>query len=161
MFRPIVVQMAALAESREIGSRVVTRVVVTVRCGEHHPRPPDNAEHVVGAELQPDEPSTTVTPAPGLCVPPAAITEVDHHLLVWPSAALTASPGPAEAHRDRQLAPIDRVEKAMLAPDRQGGKIMSGAVLMVAGRGVYKITRSLKVNGPNGSRNATPIPSCV
>lgn len=38
---------------------------------------------------------------------------------------------------------------------------MFGEVRMVVGETAYTITRSLKVSGPNGSRNVTPTPSGV
>ena len=57
----------------------------------------------------------------GFSVPPAAIAEVVDHLPMRPPATLTAALCPAEADRHRQLVPVNRVEEAVLGPDRYGG----------------------------------------
>lgn len=125
MLGPVVDQVATLAKGYEVGAGVVERVVVAVRGSQHHTRPAGAAEHVIAAELQSDQTPTAVAPALDLHVPPATIAEMDDHLLVRSSAALASSSGPAKADRGRKLRPVDRVEEAMLAPDRHA-KVQSG-----------------------------------
>ena len=120
MLRPVVDHVAALAEGREVGVRVVRGVMIPVGGGQDHPSPASAAEDV-GTGPDPDPAPPTIAPATGLSVPPTPIAEVIDHLPVRSSAALTAALGPAEADRHRQLAPVDRVEEAVLGPDRHGG----------------------------------------
>ena len=96
----------------------VSRVVVAVSRGEHHPRRPDGREHVVGADGETHEPSGPITPGSRLIVPPPAIAETEHRPVVRAPAALAPALGAAEADQRRQLALVDRVEEPMLSADR-------------------------------------------
>lgn len=93
--------VAALAECREVAISVVRRVVIAVRSGKNDSRGAHPSEHVVGADLQARAPTPTVAPGQGICVPPAAVAEVEHVPSMRPVAALTASTGPAEADGQR------------------------------------------------------------
>jgi len=42
------------------------------------------------------------------------------HLAMWASAALAAAFRPREPDHGRELRPVDRVEEAVLGPDRHG-----------------------------------------
>ena len=121
MFRPVVVHVAPLAERREVGVRVVGRIVVAVGGSQDHPRRPYRLQHVVGIDRQADDLPHSVTPGTRLSVPPAAIAEVPNGLPMWTPAALTAALGATEADHGRQLWPVDGVEEAVLAPDRYFG----------------------------------------
>ncbi len=78
MLWPIVDHVAALAPSREVGRRVVSCVVVSVRGGQHHPRRPDGRKHVVGADGSADDPASTIAPGRGVIIPPPAIGKAEH-----------------------------------------------------------------------------------
>ena len=121
MLRPVVDHMAALAESREVGARVVRRVVVAVGGGQEHPCCPHRLQHVVSVDRKADYLTRTIPPETGLSVPPAAIAEVPNGLPVRTPAAFTAALGATEADHGRQLRPVDGVEEAVLAPDGHGG----------------------------------------
>lgn len=118
MLGPIVDDVAALIKRDEVSIGVVGRVVVAVRGSQHHARPPHPSEYVVSADLQTDRAPAPIAPPPGLRVPPAAVTEVDDRLPMRSPAALAAALRAAETNDARQLAPVDRVEVAVLAPDR-------------------------------------------
>ena len=117
---PVVDHVAALTERGEIGVRVVGGVVVAVSRGQHHPGPTQVPENVGGPGHDAHPSATPVTPRGGRRVPPAAIAEVDHGLPVWSPTTLASAPGAPEPDRDRELRPVNRVEEAMLAPDRHG-----------------------------------------
>ena len=120
MLRPIVDHVAALAESREVGVRVVGRVVVAMGGCKDDVGPTSTAEDI-DARPDPDPAPPSIAPTAGLSIPPAAVAEVVDHLPVRSPAALTPALRPAEADRHRRLTPVDRVEEAVLGPDRHGG----------------------------------------
>ena len=120
MLWPVVDHVAALAEGREIGIRVVGRIVVPVRGCKDDMGPAGSAEDI-NARPGPDPAPPPIAPATGLSVPPTPVAEVVDHLPVRPPTALTPTLRPAEADRDRQLAPVDRVEEAVLGPARHDG----------------------------------------
>ena len=115
------VHMTPLAERREVGVRIVGRIVIAVCGGQDHPRRPHRLQHVIGINREADDPPCPIAPGTGLSVPPAAIAEVPDGLPVWTPAALTAALGAAEADHRRQLRPVDGVEEAVLAPDWHDG----------------------------------------
>ena len=120
MLRTVVDQMASLAEGREVGVGVVGRVVISVSGGKDDFGSAGAAQDV-GTRPDPDPPPPTIAPATRLSVPPAAIAEVIDHLTVRSPTALAPALRAAEADRHRQLAPVDRVEEAVLGPDRHDG----------------------------------------
>jgi hypothetical protein len=50
MLGPVMVYVTAPAERREVGVRVIGRVVVAMSCGQDHPRRAYRLEHVVGID---------------------------------------------------------------------------------------------------------------
>lgn len=109
-----------LAPSREVGWAVVRRVVVSVNRGEHHSRRPYCAEYVGRADLDADEPAGPIAPGRRLIISPAPIAETEYRLPVRTLARLAPALGAAKADHGRELRPVDRVEKTVLAPDRHG-----------------------------------------
>jgi hypothetical protein len=95
MLRPVVDQMTALAEGREVGARVVRGVVIPVGRGQNDPGPTDLAEDI-GPQCDPDPATPSITPPAGIRVPPAAISELVDHPPVRSPAAFTAALSPAE-----------------------------------------------------------------
>ena len=74
----IVQDVTALAEGSEVRRAVVSRVIVPVRGGEHHPRRLDLAEHVGRADFDADEPAGSVAPGNSGRVPPPAIAQAEY-----------------------------------------------------------------------------------
>jgi hypothetical protein len=111
--------VAALAEGRESGIRVVGRIEIPVSCCQDDMGPASAADYI-NARPNPDPAPPPIAPAAGLGVPPAAIAEVVDHLRVRSPTALAAALRPAKADRHRQLAPVDWVEESVLGPERHG-----------------------------------------
>lgn len=99
----------------------LSAVSVPVCDGEHHAGCPDGRENVVGADDEADDPAGTIAPGSGILAPPSAIAKTEHRPTVRAPAALALTLGPAEPDHRRQLAPVDRIEEPMLAPDRHDG----------------------------------------
>ncbi len=59
-------------------------------------------------------------PPHSVLVPPSSVAEVDHHAPVRLAAPLAPAGGAEEPDRQGQLAPVDRVEPAVVPPDRHG-----------------------------------------
>ena len=76
MLWPVVDHVAVLAERREVGVHVVRGVVISLGCGQHHPGPTDPSEDV-GFCSDPDPAAPAITPPTRICVPPAAIAEMN------------------------------------------------------------------------------------
>ena len=121
VLRPIVEHVAALAPGREVGRRVVRGVVVPVCGGKHHPRRSNGREQLVGTNGETDDPPSPVPPGRSLLVPPPSVTEAEHRPAMGAPTALAPTLGTAEPDHHRQLTPVDRVEEAVLAPDRHDG----------------------------------------
>ena len=119
MLRPVVDHVAPLAEGCEVSVGVVCGVVIAMRGGQNHASPADAAEDV-SFRSDPNPTTPTVPPAAGICVPPAAVTEVVDHPSVRTPAPLTAAFRPPEPDHGRELRPVDGVEEAMLRPDWHG-----------------------------------------
>ena len=118
MLWPVVDYVAALAEGCEVGVRVVGGVVIAMGGCQDDIGPASATENIHCSGPDPDPAPPPVAPATSLSVPLAPIAEVIDHLPVRTPAALAAALRPAEADRHRQLAPVDRVEEAVLGPDR-------------------------------------------
>jgi len=117
MLWPVVDHVTALAEGCEVSVRIVGGVVIPV-CSCQHDMGAAGAAEDVGTQPDSDPAPPPVAPATSLSVPLAPIAEVIDHLPVRTPAALAAALRPAKADRHRQLAPVDRVEEAVLWPDR-------------------------------------------
>ena len=113
------VHVTTLAEGCEVGVGVVGGVVIAVSGGQHDPCRANDAE-IVHCRKGLERSTLSVAPCAHAGIPPAPISEMVDRLPVRAPAALTGSAGTAEADRGRELAPVDGVEEAVLAPDRHG-----------------------------------------
>ncbi|NGM37264.1 hypothetical protein G4G93_25650 [Methylobacterium sp. DB0501] len=118
MLVAIVEHVTALAEGREVGVLVVRGVVVAMGSGQHHLGNANVAEQVLVAQPLPELATLAVTPTRNLRIPPATVTEVKDPLKMWPAALITPALRSAEADDRRELGPVDRIEEAVLPPDR-------------------------------------------
>jgi hypothetical protein len=118
MLGPIVVHVAALAEGREVLSGVVGGVVIAVSGSQNHACGPHPSEDIIGPDREADEAPRSVTPRAFLSIPPTPIAKMEDPLPVRTGANLAPPLRPLEADHGRELRPIDRVEEAVLAPDR-------------------------------------------
>ena len=123
MLWPVVDHVAALAEGREVGVRVVSGVVVSMSRGRHDVRHPHPGHEIVEARRAGDRLPLLIALGAQLTVPPAAIRETVDFLPVWPSAPLAAAASPPKADHRRELRPVDGVEEAVLGPDRHGSAL--------------------------------------
>ncbi len=128
---PVVRQVAALAQGREIALVVVTRIMIEVRAGQHDA---GGRQHRLTGQFgqaqlprhalrrcQPAHaPAAIVAPAAPLLVIPAPVAQMPHPCAMRPAAMLTAPLGTLETDKGRKLAPVDRVEPAMVRTDRHG-----------------------------------------
>ncbi|MGI3903085.1 MAG: hypothetical protein ACRYGP_30445 [Janthinobacterium lividum] len=112
------IMLTPLAECREVRGLVVLRVVVTVSRREDDAGGASSLDQAVGRLEAAHRLPGTVTPPLGLIIPPAAVTKVQHHAPVWPAAGLAPTLGPPKPDRGRQLAPVDRIEPAVVPADR-------------------------------------------
>lgn len=131
----IVEHVAPLAECREVAGAVVARVMVQMRAGQDHARDRKTCGRGdaceaglsllkgVGWRQLAHSPAMAVAPGASLCIPPGAVTEMRDVLPVRAAAALAAALGSGEADQVRQLAPVDRVEPAVLRRDRHGWSV--------------------------------------
>jgi len=97
MFRSIVVDVVALAESREVLRGVVGRVGIAVPGGEDHTGRSYSFEHVVCSDREADEAPGSITPSDSFIVPPATIPEMEDALSTRTGTNLAASLRPLEA----------------------------------------------------------------
>src|ERR1700709_2385947 len=74
MLRPVVDQVASLAEGREVGICVVRGVVVPVRRSQNHPGPAGEGRDACRRRTR-GSPAPPIPPPAGVRVPPAAIAE--------------------------------------------------------------------------------------
>ena len=58
-----------------------------------------------------------------LLIEPASVTEVDDVMTVWASTSLAAALRALKADNGGKLAPVDRIEPALLRADRHGGHL--------------------------------------
>ena len=127
MLWPIVDHVAALAEGREVGICVVRGVVVPMGRRQDDPGPTGSSQDVSFRGYS-DPPAPAIAPPTSLRVPPAAIPEVVDQLPVRTPTPFAAAPSPAEPDHGRELRPVDRVEEAVLGPDRHGGRTVPPVV---------------------------------
>ena len=127
---PVMGEVAALAECCEVSGSVVAGVLVEMgggeddigrrqgqRCKACQSRLQSNK---AGREGQcPRATATVVTPALAGHVPPQSVGSDDHPFSVRSPATLAAAAGAIEADHLRQLAPVDRVEPALVRADRR------------------------------------------
>lgn len=109
----IVDHVASLAESGEIGSRVIGDVVVQVSAGDHDFRPAVaeiNRQVRWGGQIGANALAPSITPLAAFLVEPAPVGQNTDGLAVWASAVLACPFGAAEADRMGKLAPVDRIE---------------------------------------------------
>ena len=116
----VVQDVTALARGREVRGVVVLRIVVTVGSREDDAGGARVLKEAVGRLQATDRLPRAVTPPMSLVIPPAAITEVQHHAPVRPAARLAPALGTPKPDRGRQLAPVDRVKPAVVPADRHG-----------------------------------------
>jgi hypothetical protein len=122
MLRAIVVHVAALAEGGEVLRPVVGRVMIAVPGRENHARGSHTPENIIRPDRQTDEASGSITPGARLSIPPATVPEMKDALSMRTQTDLAAPLSPLKADHSRELAPIDGVEEAVLAPDRHPGQ---------------------------------------
>ena len=122
--------VAALAQGGEVRGLVIRRVVVAVRRRQDDAGRAGALQQAVGWLQAADPLAGPVTPPMGLFVPPAPVPKVQDHAPVWPAAGLAPTFGTAEADRGRQLAPVDRIEPAVVPADRHGENLGSAAILL-------------------------------
>lgn len=125
--------VATLAERGEVARPVVARIVVEMRAGEHDARDEqprrrlEPGEHElfaldrVGMPERADTPPPAIAPDAAIVIPPPAVAEVPDRAPMRTGAMLAAAPGAAEPDEARQLAPVDRVQPAVLGRDRHEG----------------------------------------
>jgi len=116
MLGRVVEHVAALAEGGEVVGGVVAGVVVEVRAGEDDV----GGAHRSQREAAPDPGDPTAVRSPDLRprIPPAPVAEMRNVAAVRAGAAFALGAGAAEADRRGQLAPVDRVEPAVVGTDR-------------------------------------------
>jgi hypothetical protein len=113
MVRPIVQQMAALAQRMKIAQTVVRGVMVEVSSSKHHP---SGAVPRCVEQIGPSSGSVTaVTPGAAKLVIPTAIRQAAQSHLVGPATSFTATLRSSEAYACAQFSPVRRIERAQLA----------------------------------------------
>ena len=120
MFRPVMQQVASLAECPDIAMppAAMSRVMVEMGCSEYDPcRSYCRYCHRNGWRY-----GLAAAVAPGLAelVPPAAVAEMADDGAVRTAASLAPTGSPLEPDPAADLRPVDRVEKAQLRSDRHG-----------------------------------------
>ena len=124
--------VAALTKGSQLVKSAVTRIVVEVRTGQDHRCPPAISENVLGWSLYPS--TVAIAPVLTASVPPSPIAKVEHLLPMRTSAMLASSPCPDEAHKVRELRPVNWIQEDVLRADRHEVQIRSalaGAVELI------------------------------
>lgn len=116
MLGRIVEHVTSLTQRGQVRRRVVARIMVEMRAGEHDKGRPHARER--DALAHPDPPTATAPPAPRLRVPPSPVTQMRDIRAVRPPAPLAARSGAAETDCIGQLRPVDRIQPAVLGTDR-------------------------------------------
>ena len=119
VFLFVVQDVTPLAERREVSRMVVHRIVVEMRGREDNARLSGRRSSVRSLQAR-HGPSPAVPPGVPLFIPPSAVSEVLNRLAVGPVAMFAPALRTPKPDRGRQLAPVDRVEPAMLLADRHG-----------------------------------------
>ena len=149
--RAVVLQMAGLAEGREVAGGVVRGVVVEMAAGQHdaraagpiralEARPEGELEmqrrQIVGREQEAlgHRSALSAAPVAEFLVPPepapsgdSLSAQVPDHRPMRPAAPLAASPGAIEPNGVRQLRPVDRIEPTLGRPDGHGRELAQAA----------------------------------
>ena len=118
MLRPAVQHMAALAERRGVGIRVVARVVVP--WGQYHTGHRNRAE-ILNLGLNAQDLAITIAPRAHIPIPPPPVAEMVDFLPVRASAALTRTTAATETDRGGDLQPNDRRKEMESTPNRHRG----------------------------------------
>lgn len=133
MLLGVVQHVAPLAERLQVPRPVVRRIVVEMRGREHDTGGPGARAGRGGRRLPTHSAASAVAPGLRLGIPPCAVTQMADDLAVWPPAAFAPAARPLEADHGRELRPVDRIEPAMLRPDRdRSGFPCSAARVLVA-----------------------------
>src|SRR4051794_37697817 len=116
MMRPVVDQMAALAETSQVLQAIIARIMIEMGSGEDNAGPA-HASHFrdigpTGRSAAMSAPSLT-----GLVVPATVRQTADDRAMCTP-AALADAAGAFESHMPAQLRPVDRIIPAHLSFDR-------------------------------------------
>lgn len=115
MLGRVVQHVAPLAQRREVRGRVITRIVIEMRAGQHDPRHP----HLRQRNPQRRDPATLGrSPASPLAIPPTPVAQMRHALQMRTTAALATTTRAVKADRCGQLRPVDRIEPAVFGTDR-------------------------------------------
>ena len=113
-------EVASLTEGGEVLRGVVRGIMVAVARREDDASDASLLDVAVRRAHTAHQSAVTIAPTFDVFVPPAAIAEVRDRAAMRPAAALAPSLGASEPDRGRQLAPIDRIEPAVVPVDRHG-----------------------------------------
>ena len=128
MFRPVMLQVAALTKRCQVSWVVVAGVLVEMRRSEHDKGCGQGRDHEASqrrlprsklgqVRQSPRSPAAVVAPALFVGVPPKALGSDDNVMSVWPPAALATTASAIEADHLRQFPPVDRVEPTLAEAD--------------------------------------------
>ena len=115
MLGGIVKNVAPLAQRSEICRRVVTRVMIEMCTGQHHPRDPYLRQRY---PRNGNPPTGARPPASTGRIPPTPVSQMRHALQMRAAATFATATGSVEPDRSRQLRPVDRIEPAIFRTDR-------------------------------------------
>ena len=110
MARPVVKQMAALAEASQIARPVVAGIVIKVRRGEHNTGLANSCclNHVWPS----CHPPAIIAPGVPVRVEPPAVGQAPNSFAVRPAAFLAQATSPLEPHKSAEFWPVYRVKPA-------------------------------------------------
>ena len=156
MLRPVMNEMAPLAECLQVPRPILGRVMVEVRTGQHHARliPGEGRGQLSGSWQPPQRSASARPPDLMVLVPPPSIPEMIDQAAVGPPAALASPLRTAEADDGRELGPVDRITPAMLRTDRHL-LIPSSGLAEVNHPGICSKRYAQKLRSPAGLRRAT------
>src|SRR6187200_828013 len=95
MLRPVVAEMAALAQGTQVAEGRVLRVVVEMGRTQMEAPSPDRS--IIQHVRPRSGPAAIVAPGPRRLVPPAPVRELQQHAPMRPAAGLTAAARPLKA----------------------------------------------------------------
>jgi hypothetical protein len=110
MMRPIVDQVAALAQASQVSQPIVAWIVIEMGSGENDPGLPyaSNFFNVGPARWA----TAMIAPSPTGSVVPVTVRQAANDFAMRAPTALTHAAGAFESHMPAQLRPVDRVEPA-------------------------------------------------